>query len=74
MSLSGDQPANGHQWWLGEGSEVCSVCEALVHPEMLGYCLLCDQTICYLCCSESTESGTLICPPCAEESRAKERE
>lgn len=70
MTLSNDQPGSDRQWWLSEGSEVCSICEALVHPEMLGYCLLCDQNICCLC---SGESGSVVCPLCAGESQPKEQ-
>lgn len=73
MTFSTDQPGSDHQWWLSEGSEVCSVCEAFVHPEMHGYCLLCDQTMCYLCSGEPGESGSGVCPDCARESQSKEQ-
>lgn len=66
MTRGKEQPGSARQWWLSEGSEVCSFCEALVHPEMLGYCLVCDQSICYLC---SRETGS-TCPQCAREQQS----
>lgn len=73
MTFSNDQPGSDRQWWLSEGSEVCSICEALVHPETIRYCLLCDQNLCCLCNGEPGESGSVVCPHCARESQTKEQ-
>jgi len=60
-----DKPGSDRQWWLTEGAEICSVCEAAVHPETLGFCVECDQGICTLCIRWSEANGPLRCPACA---------
>lgn len=66
------QPAGNHQWWLTEGPESCSVCEASTHPEMLGFCMVCDRGVCYLCFEGVEPTEPVVCPECAE-TLARER-
>ena len=62
-----EQPGSDRKWWLTEGSDICSVCEAAVHPETLEFCVVCDQGVCAVCLPgvESTSSGA--CPTCLNE-------
>lgn len=61
-----ENPGSDRQWWLTEGSEICSACEAAVHPETLGFCVVCDRGVCTLCVDHSVTGGPVLCPACAE--------
>lgn len=61
----GEQPGSDRQWWLTAGSEICSVCEADVHPEALGFCMICDQGVCSSCFEVSEPNEPVLCAACA---------
>jgi hypothetical protein len=48
-------------WWLGDGTEICSVCHHLYLYETEYRCFDCDGGIC-LDCVELTRT---VCLPCA---------
>ncbi len=62
-----EQAGSGPRWWLIEGSEICSICEAAVQPEILEFCAACDQGICPLCLGEVESTGSVSYPACGGE-------
>lgn len=62
-------PGSDRQWWLTAGPELCFVCEAPVHPELLTYCVACDHVMCSLCLYEVAGPGEVLCPGCMAEER-----
>ena len=57
-------PGSDRQWWLTDGTDLCFVCEAHVHPEMLAHCAGCDRAMCFICIGDSDRNRPLLCPDC----------
>lgn len=59
-----DTPGSDRRWWLTDGPEQCSLCEASAHPETLTYCVVCDRGLCTLCYHVSAMNAPSMCPEC----------